>query len=129
MDLTRSKIWTVAMGLVLLGIVLHLVRKRKLKEEYALLWIAMGLTGILLASWRGLVFAFSFAIGIADPANAFFLLSLLFLIVILIHFSVVVSETTEKTRILAQEVALLRWENERLERDIKRLEQREAPRA
>ena len=73
MDFFRSKVVTILISLVMLAILFHLVRRKKLKEEYALLWLAMGIAGIVLASWRGLLHAFSSLAGIYDPANAFFL--------------------------------------------------------
>jgi len=124
MDFFRSKVVTILISLVMLAILFHLVRRKKLKEEYALLWLAMGIAGIVLASWRGLLHAFSSLAGIYDPANAFFLVSLLFLIGILIHFSVALSNATNSTRALAQEIALLQWERERLEERIEDLEGR-----
>jgi len=122
MDFFRSKVVTILISLFILGVLFHLVRRRKLKEEYALLWLAMGFTGILLASWRGLLHAVSAVAGIYDPANAFFLASLLFLVGILIHFSVALSNATDRTKALAQEMALLQWEREQLEKRITVLE-------
>ena len=122
MDFFRSKVVTILISFFILGVLLHLVRKRKLKEEYALLWLVMGFAGILLSSWRGLLDVFSSMAGIYDPANAFFLVSLLFLVGILIHFSVALSNATDRTRALAQEIALLSWEKEQLEERIGHLE-------
>ena len=122
MDMTRSKALTILFSIILMGILLHLVRKKRLKEEYALLWIAMSLVGIALASWRALLDGFAGLLGIASPPNAFFLVSLLFLIGILIHFSVAVSTAMERTRVLAQEFALLQWEKDQLERRLAGME-------
>jgi len=124
MDFFRSKVVTILISLLILVVLSHLVQRRRLKEEYALLWFAMGLVGIVLASWRGLLHAFSGLVGIYDPANAFFLVSLLFLVGILIHFSVALSNAMDRTRTLAQELALLQWEKDTLKDRVSDLEKR-----
>ena len=120
----KSKIVTILVAFLIMGIILHLVRRRKLKEQYALLWIAMAWVGIISAAWRSLLFACSHWVGIAEPANFFFLVTLLFLIGILVHFSVAISVATERTRILGQELALVRWEKQQLEDRLIEIEKR-----
>jgi hypothetical protein len=92
---------------VMLGIVLELVRRRRLVERYALLWMSVSLILLVLAIWNQLLDLASEAIGIAVPANALFLAAFAVAFLMLLHFSVITSRLSEETKILAQEVARL----------------------
>jgi hypothetical protein len=94
----------------LLVVVFELVRSRRLQEEYSLLWLFTGGVLLLLSCWRGLLDRMAQATGIHYPPSALFLVGLGFLLVILLHFSVIISDLSERTKKLAQEVALLREE-------------------
>jgi hypothetical protein len=63
---------------------------------------------LLMSSWRGLLDFVSHLIGIYYPPSFLFLLAFLFLLLITMHFSVVISSLFESNKKLAQEVALLR---------------------
>jgi len=92
---------------VMLGIVLELVRRRRLVERYALLWMTVSIVLLVLAIWNQLLNLASDAIGIAVPANALFLAAFAVAFLMLLHFSVITSRLSEETKILAQEVARL----------------------
>ena len=103
--------WVSRLGsAALLGVVVELVRSRRLREEYSLLWLFTGVVLLLLSCWRGLLDRLAFLFGIHYPPSALFLVGFVFLLVILLHFSVVLSEQSERTRKLAQEISLLREE-------------------
>jgi hypothetical protein len=93
---------------VLLTLVVELVRRGRLKERYSLLWLLAGAVMLLMSSWRGLLDFVSRLIGIYYPPSFLFLLAFLFLLLITMHFSVVISSLFESNKKLAQEVALLR---------------------
>jgi hypothetical protein len=95
---------------LLLGGVLELVRSRKLVEQYSLLWIFTAVVLLLLSCWRGLLDRLAFLLGIHYPPSALFLIGFGFFLVILLHFSLVLSELSERSKKLAQEVSLLREE-------------------
>lgn len=92
----------------LLVVVLELVRSRRLQEEYSLLWIFTGGVLLLLSCWRGLLDRLALLFGIAYPPSALFLVGFGFVLLILLHYSVVLSELSERTKKLTQEIALLR---------------------
>lgn len=92
---------------VLLLMVLELVRRRRLLERYALLWLAVGLALVLLGAWRGLLTTLSDVIGVAAPPNALFAVGLTFLVVLVLNFSVVISRLSDQTKVLAQRLGLL----------------------
>lgn len=94
----------------LLAVVFELVRSRRLQEEYSILWLFTGAVLLLLSCWRGLLDRMAFVVGIHYPPSALFLVGLAFLLLILLHFSVILSSLSERTKKLAQEIALLREE-------------------
>jgi hypothetical protein len=98
-------------GAILL-LVLELIRRGRLKEKYAILWLLAGGTLLLLSSARGLLDSVSTMLGIFYPPSLLFLLAFFFLLLITLHYSVVLSGLSEKSKKLAQELALLRQQME-----------------
>lgn len=94
-------------SLAFLFFILFLIRIRKLKEEYALLWLFFGAVFLLLAVFRRSLEIVSSLIGIAYPPAALFLVLILAVITILIHFSLVISKMKDKQKQIAQRLALL----------------------
>jgi hypothetical protein len=95
--------------------ILFLVRNKKIKEEYSLLWLFSSFVFIFFSIWRHGLEYFAKLIGIAYPPAALFLILLLAVFLILIEFSINISKLAEKNKILAQELALLKHELERSE--------------
>jgi hypothetical protein len=95
---------------ILLIMVIELIRRGRLKERYSLLWLLAGLVLLLLSSSRNALEYVSRMVGIFYPPSLLFLIAFLFLLLITMHFSVVISGLTEKSKKLAQELALLRQE-------------------
>ncbi len=91
-----------------LVIVVELIRRGRLKERYSLLWLLAGAILLILSSSRSLLEYISRRMGIFYPPSLLFLLAFLFLLLITLHFSVVISGLSEKNKQLAQEIALLR---------------------
>jgi hypothetical protein len=104
---TKVQIVALVATLALLLLVLDLVRRRRLAERYALLWMSAAVALLVLAIWRDGLDVIADLMGIADPANAIFILALGVTFVLLLHFSVATSRLAEETKILAQEVARL----------------------
>jgi len=104
--------------LLLLGFVIEAIRRDRLKERYALLWLGAGGVMLVLAGWRSLLDRLAVALGVLYGPSLLFLAALLFLMVILLHFSLVISEHRDKTRRLAQHLALLAHEVERLREQV-----------
>lgn len=105
----------IAAGLLLLG-VLEMVRRRRLMERYALLWLLSGVILLALAAWRNGLQVISKAVGIIYPPNALFFVAFAFVLLLLLHFSSAVSRLTDQTKVLAQRAALLEERLRRLER-------------
>ena len=107
------QIVAIAATLVLLGVVLELVRRKRLMERYAIVWLFSGLALLVFAVWGGLLDSVADALGVAYPPNALFLIAFGFVIFLLLHFSLAISRLSDQSKVLAQRVALL---EERLER-------------
>jgi hypothetical protein len=93
--------------LALFLLVLELVRRRRLLERYALVWLGSALILFALGIWKGLLATISDAIGIAVPSNALFVIAFGFVLLLLLHFSIAVSKLTDQSKVLAQRLALL----------------------
>jgi hypothetical protein len=94
-----------AAGLIVL--LLELVRRRRLLERYALLWLFSALVLLGLAVWRGLLEDVASVLGVAYPPNALFLIAFGFVLALLLHFSLAVSRLSDQSKVLAQRLALL----------------------
>jgi hypothetical protein len=104
---THQRAVAVLATLGLLIIVFDLVRRRRLLERYALVWMAVTVLLLALSAWAGLLDTVAEAIGISYPPSALFAAAFGFVIVLLLHFSVAVSRLTDQSKLLAQRVALL----------------------
>jgi hypothetical protein len=92
---------------VLLGIVFELLRRRRLIERYALIWLMSALVLLGLAVWKDLLEILSKAMGIVYPPNALFMIAFGFVLLLLLHFSIAISRLSGETKVLAQVVARL----------------------
>jgi hypothetical protein len=104
---TRAQIIAVIATLAIFLFVLELVRRRRLVERYALLWMSAALALLVLAIWTDGLNVIKDLMGIEDAANAIFILAFGVAFLLLLNFSVVSSRLSEETKILAQEVASL----------------------
>jgi hypothetical protein len=112
----RIEILALVGGAGLIGIIFELVRRRKIKERYSLLWFCTGLTVLGLALNRNGLERFSALIGVYYAPSSIFLVLSGFMILILIHFSTVISQLLSQNQQLGQKLALLEAEFESLTR-------------
>jgi hypothetical protein len=103
----RIQLVAILASAALLLTVLELVRRRRLMERYALLWLLSGVVLLALASWPGALSRISTAIGIFYPPTALFIVAFIFVLLLLLHFSASVSRLSDQTKVLAQRQALL----------------------
>jgi hypothetical protein len=95
-------------SLLLILVVLELIRGRRLKERYALLWLVTGLVLLVLAIWRGALNTVAGWLGVSGyPPAILFAAAILFIIVVLLHYSTVLSKLADQNTLLAQRIALL----------------------
>jgi hypothetical protein len=107
-QIIRIQILAVIGSVLLIFFILELIRRKRLREEFAILWLAMGAVFLALSVFRGLLDKFSYLIGIGYPPAALFLILILGLMLILIHFSTAISELKDTQKKLVQEIGLLK---------------------
>ena len=104
---SRIQIVSVAVTGGLFILVFELVRRRRLMERYALLWLFATAVLLGLAIWRGLLEKISGAVGIAYAPSALFAVAFGFVLALLLHFSLVISRLADQNKVLAQKLGML----------------------
>jgi hypothetical protein len=98
-------------SLILIAVILELIRSRRLRERYALLWLATGVVLLALSVWRDGLNTIAGWFGVTGyPPAVLFAVGTLFIILVLLHYSTVISKLADQNAILAQKVALLEAE-------------------
>jgi hypothetical protein len=95
-------------GAALVAVVVEMVRRRYLRGRYAVVWIVLGLGAAVLALFPGLVGRAATLTGVAIPLNLLLFLGMLIMLVMIMQLSSEAGLLRERTRVLAEEVALLR---------------------
>jgi hypothetical protein len=103
----RISIFAAIGSLLLLVVIFELIRSRRLQERYALLWLLTAFVLFVFAVWRDGLNVLADTVGIAYPPSALFVLASFFILVVLLHYSTVISELSERNVSLAQRIALL----------------------
>ena len=111
---SRVQIVAILVAAGLFGVILELVRRRRLMERYALLWLGSAVVLLVLSVWRNGLELFASAVGVAYAPSALFLVALGFILLLLLHFSLVISRLADQTKVLAQRVGLLQHELDEL---------------
>jgi len=88
--------------------ILEMVRRRKLREEYSILWLFGSAMILVLSLKQGWLVVLAHAVGIAYPPSFLFLVGILFILLILIHFSIAISKLHQMNKKMAQEIALMK---------------------
>lgn len=94
-----------------LAIVIELVRRRKLREDYSLLWLATAVAVLLLSLSKPIYDQIAVLIGVVTyPPALLFVVAILFVLMLLLHYATVLTKLSGENKRLAQELALLRQE-------------------
>ena len=97
---------------------LRLLRKRQLRGKYTLLWMFVGAAALILAAFPSLLDRTARWLHIYSSPNLLFLLAIAFLLLVCIYFSWELSRLEERTRVLAEELAIQRGEQEQQEESV-----------
>lgn len=89
-------------------VVIELIRRNHLKERYSLIWLAASVVLVTFSVWRPLLDFIARTFGIYYAPSFLFLLAIMFLVLLLLHFSIIISSLSEKNSRLAQEIGLLK---------------------
>ncbi len=109
-------LFAVVGALVTLAFMVELLRRRRLREKYAALWISVAIVVLVAVGFPHLLERVASLVGVTLPLNLVFFVALLLLLVVCVQLSAEVSTLEQETQTLAEEVALLRNRVERLER-------------
>ncbi len=99
---------TVTLALSVLIFTCELIRRRRLREEYSLLWILTGCVIMASALFPEGLYIVSELVGLHHLTTMLFI-TFLFLLAIVLHYSTVISEHAERETALAQRMAILEW--------------------
>ncbi|MCU1515414.1 MAG: hypothetical protein JWQ75_135 [Pseudarthrobacter sp.] len=103
------------LALVIVVLVFEMLRRKKLREKYAALWLVVGLATLVLAAFPQLLAQVARLLGVQVPSNLLFALSILLALGVCLHLSWEISVVEDETRTLAEETAILRAHIDRLE--------------
>src|SRR4030065_428475 len=106
----QQKIFAVSVSIVLFIVIIDLVRRRRLREEFSWLWLLTGAIVIILAAWYDLLRFITGIIGAAVPTTTLFLFSVFFLMVINLYYATKISRLHDNVKDLAQNIAILQSE-------------------
>jgi hypothetical protein len=121
---TYQRIVVIAVAVLVVVVVLELIRRRRLMERYALLWLIATVFLLAMAAWQRPLTALASAIGIYYFPSALFAAAFCFILVLLVHFSLTISRLSDQNKLLAQRLGLVQ---QRLERLGERAEEPERP--
>ena len=110
--MNRITVLAVLASASLLLYILEMVRRRRLQEEYSILWLAGGVIMLILSVKKDWLEWVSDAVGIYYPPSFLFLISMFFILLILIHFSITISKLYQMNKRMAQEIALMKAERD-----------------
>jgi hypothetical protein len=95
-------------GIIVLVVIVELLRRRQLREKYAMLWLAVALVVVPLSFFPRVLDRVAVKMGVASGVSLVLFLGIVFLILVCVHLSWEVSRLEEETRTLAEDLALLR---------------------
>lgn len=121
--MAHQRIIAIVVSAGLLLLILELVRRRRLMERYALLWLFSSLLLLVLSVWSGLLNTLASAFGVSYPPSALFAVAFGVVLVLLIHFSLAVSRLSDQNKMLAQRLGLLQQHVEEDRERIQRIDE------
>ena len=99
-------------SLLFLTTIIELIRRKLLKEAYAIIWLFFGCLFLFFSCWRKALDYIALAIDIAYPPAMLFLLLIVAITLVLIQFSVVISRQSDQIKTLTQELAILKQQKD-----------------
>jgi hypothetical protein len=109
--LFQQKIFAVLTSISVFVVIIYLVKKGKLREEYTWLWMLTGLVMLVLVFWYDLLVFLTRLIGAVAPTTTLFIMGIIFLMMISLHSAIKISLLNDQIKNLAQKVSLLEAEN------------------
>jgi len=114
-------------SIVFIGLIVMLIRNKRIKEEFSILWLFFGIVFLFLSIWRDSLEVIARILGIAYAPAAIFLILIIAIISILIHLSLITSRLTDHAKTVIQELALLKMEIDTMKKGSEPDRQEEPP--
>ena len=111
----QQKIFAFIISFLVFITIIYLVKKGKLREEYSWLWLLTGLVILTLVIWYDLLLLLTKLIGAVLPTTTLFIFGIIFLVLIVLHFTIKISALTNQIKNLAQKISLLEAQNNKFE--------------
>lgn len=112
----------IACVLAILIFIFEMLRRGKIREKYAVLWIVIGLGILVLVAFPDILVWTSQLLGVQIPSNLLFSLALVLLVGVCLHLSFEQSQSEDEIRALAEEVGILKTELEAIRADLKKVD-------
>ncbi|UPL15216.1 DUF2304 domain-containing protein [Microbacterium galbinum] len=112
----------IVLAVLIVVIVLWMLLTRKLREKYAVLWLVIAVSVLIVGLFPGLLGGLTALLGVQVPSNLLFATAILLLLGVALHLSWELSQVEEETRRLAEEAAILRTQLESVEGRLAKLE-------
>lgn len=110
--MSQLTVVTAVTGVAIVAVMVEMLRRRQLSEKYAVLWLAVGVGVLPFAFFPRLFDVLAGLLGVASGVSLVLFAGIVFLLLVCVHLSWEVSRLEEETRVLAEEVALIRRERE-----------------
>lgn len=107
---SRIQVLAIIGSILFLAFIIELIRKKKIRDAYGLLWVLFGVVFIVISVWRQGLEILSRLLGIYYTPAAFLLILIMAVILILIQYSLVISRLSENNKALAQQVGIINLE-------------------
>ena len=108
----HQKIFALCLGIGMFVVIVEMVRRRRLAEEYSFLWLIIGVGIVILVLWQGFLQWLTNLIGAVSPTTTIFIFSIVILVLINLHFSVKITKLSRQVKDLTQQIALLRTDKD-----------------
>lgn len=115
------------LSVVILLLVFDMLRRKKIREKYAALWLLVGVAMLVLAAFPRLLEFVAAALNVQVPSNLLFAMSIVLALGVCLHLSWEISVVEDETRVLAEESAILRVKLENLESKFAALHSQSRP--
>ncbi|GAB7027049.1 DUF2304 domain-containing protein [Geotalea toluenoxydans] len=113
----KQQIFAIIVSLLVFVLTIDMVRKKRLREEYSLLWLITSVSMFILVIKYDWLVALTHLIGAGLPTSTLFLGSIIFLILLAVQFSIKISKLSDQLKDLVQDNALMRHEFEKLKKE------------
>ena len=113
----RQQLLAIILAVMIFIVIIELVRRRKLREEYSWLWLLTGVIIIILALWQGFLLRITHLLGVILPTSTLFFCAIIFVILLCLQFSVRISKLTDQVKNLVQELTILKTKIDQKKKD------------